>query len=146
MVPVNVCPLTVVVTVAPKNGLAVPVVVADTPEGPGAIVSVEPGVVEQSPSPPNPDQLTPQPPQLPVKVVHEQCPPHPLPSHFQFPPPRGPPEAQSPYPGPKPKPKPLANRAPPEVAEKVASAGTAVIGLPLLAQAWAIFPKMARKR
>jgi len=64
--------LIVVVTVAPKDGLAVPVIEADSPDGDVTFVSDEPVVIEQSPSPLNPDQLTPQPPQLPVKVVHEQ--------------------------------------------------------------------------
>lgn len=48
------------------------------------------------------------------------------------------PEAQLLYP----EAKPLAKSVPPEVAEKVASAGAAVIGLPTFAQAWAMAAKI----
>lgn len=117
--------------------------VADTPDGDVAAVRDESVVVEQSSSPGKPDQLTSQlGPQFPVKVVHEQRPAHPLQWPFPIPPlpiPRDPSELQSPYS----EPQPLAKRVPPEVAEKVASAGAAVIGLPLFAHAWAMFPKIA---
>lgn len=81
IVPVNVCPLIVVVTAAPRERLALPVVVADTLDGEVTIVTAASVVVEQlsSSSSLNPDQLTTQSPQFPVKVVHEQWPSRPIP-------------------------------------------------------------------
>lgn len=71
IVPVNVWPLIVVVTVAPNDRLALPLVVADTLGGNVALVSDGSVPFEQLPLS-NPDQLTTQPSQLSVKVVREQ--------------------------------------------------------------------------